>query len=242
VQPAAVIVTVAVALVAATCQTATGFGFALLATPLLTTVMPPAQAVVITTLVATPLGWIRCFQEYQFINYPLARRLAMSALFGLPLGKYLANRLDPDGLRLAIGVVVVALAFAISLGWKLRKPTPVTDSVAGFISGILSTSTGTNGPPLVIGLQSRDLSPEVFRATLMGVFVPVGLVTLAIFWASSTITRTGVSLSALGIPAMLLGNIAGRRVAPRLTPSSFRKLVITLLFISGFSAIAKSLF
>jgi uncharacterized protein len=242
VHAAAVIVTVAVALLAATCQTATGFGFALLATPLLTTVMRPAQAVVITTLVATPLGWIRFAQEHRNINYPLARRLALGAVFGLPVGRYIVGKLSPDGLRLTIGIVVVALAIAIALGWKLRKPTRVTDAIAGFISGILSTSTGTNGPPLVIGLQSHDLAPEVFRATITAVFVPVGLVTLGLFWVTSTITRTGTSLSAIGFPAMLVGNQLGRRLAPRLTPVSFRRAVIVLLFISGFSAIAKSVF
>jgi uncharacterized protein len=242
VHTAAVLVTVAVALLAATCQTATGFGFALVGTPLLTTAMPPSQAVIITTLVATPLGWIRFAQEHRSINYPLARRLAISALFGLPVGRYVVAKLNQNGLRLAIGIVVVALALAIALGWKLRKPTRIKDSIAGFVAGILSTSTGTNGPPLVIGLQSHDLSPEVFRATLVGVFTPVGLVTLMIFWHDSKITHTGVFLSAIGLPAMLIGNQLGRRLAPRLTPASFRKLVITLLFISGFSAVAKSIF
>lgn len=232
--------TVIVSLIAATSQTVSGFGFALLATPLLTLVMPPSQAVVVVSIVAAPLGWVRYAQERHDVDRPLARTLTLSALPGLPLGLVMVTFFSGDLLRVTIGAVVVVLATSIARGWRLRNPTRTTDAALGFVSGLLSTSTGTNGPPLVVALQSHELAPVAFRATIVAVFVPTGLVTLALFVAGGTITSTGLALAALGFPASMLGNQVGRRLAPRLSPVGFRRLVLVLLFLSGFAAIAKS--
>ena len=45
---------------------------------------------------------------------------------------------------------------------------------AGFTGGILSTSTGTSGPPIVIALSAKQLEPAVFRATISAIFLVQG--------------------------------------------------------------------
>jgi uncharacterized membrane protein YfcA len=237
---AAIVITLAVAFGAAALQTATGFGFALLSTPILATAMQPKVAVAVTTLVAAPLGWIRYRQERHDIDRPMARRLTLSAFVGMPLGLVVQHALAPNSMRLAIGSVVIVLAIAIAAGWRLRNPSARSDAALGVVSGLLSTSTGTNGPPLVVAIDSRHAPPNVFRATLVGIFVPTGLVTLVLFAATGTITRRAIGLSALGFPAMLAGNQVGRLIAPRLSAATFRRLMLALLFISGVAAIGKA--
>jgi uncharacterized protein len=238
----AVIIVLVVSLGAAISQTAAGFGFALLATPILSLVIEPALAVIVVNVVATPLGWIRYAHERHDIDRPLAKRLVLWSLLGMPLGLVVQNALPANGLRLTIGAVVVVLAIAIAAGWRLKQSTVRTDAMLGFVSGVLSTATATNGPPLVVAIDSRHPTPAVFRATLVAIFVPTGFVSLALFWVNGNITATGLALSAVGFPAMLAGNQIGRRAAPLLSPATFRRLLIALLLASGTSAIVKSLF
>src|SRR5207247_1032982 len=52
----------------------------------------------------------------------------------------------------------------------------------GFAAGILGGAYGMNGPPLVIYGSLRRWSPEHFRATLQGYFLPASLLGMCGYW------------------------------------------------------------
>jgi uncharacterized membrane protein YfcA len=112
----------------------------------------------------------------------------------------------------------------------------------GVIAGVLSTSTSTNGPPLVFLLHARHYSPENFRAILNRVFTVLNLLTLITFAIAGKVTGGVMLLAGLAIPVMGLGIWLGIRLRSRIDPDHFRNLVLVLLFATGLSAIANAVF
>ena len=117
-----------------------------------------------------------------------------------------------------------------------------TELTAGFVSGTLSTSVGTNGPPMVIAFQAVGLEPKPFRATLQACFVGQGSIALALFWSRGLIVHDVGTAFLIGAPAAVIGALLGDRVAPRVHVGPFRNAVLILLVCSGALALGDALF
>jgi uncharacterized membrane protein YfcA len=103
----------------------------------------------------------------------------------------------------------------------------------GFASGVLITSTGINGPPVVLAFQAQALEPRAFRATLAAVFALQRVVALAMIGAAGLMQPEALRFAALGAPTALFGWELGNRVFHRLDAARFRRLVMLLLVVSG---------
>lgn len=230
---AAVAVAVAVASLA---QAVTGFGFALLAVPMMALFLDTRDAVVVSALLGTFTSAVQAWTDRGDVDAPVARRLLLASAAGMPVG-LAAFLLAPDAaLRGVLGVFVLAATWVLWQG--VRVPTgPRMDWVMGAVSGALNTSLSTNGPPLVFLLQARAVPPERFRSTLYRVFAVMGVVTLAMFAVAGRIGRDALVGSAVALPASIGGLAIGWRLRRHLPAEKFRGLVLALLAVSGVSAL-----
>ena len=78
-----------------------------------------------------------------------------------------------------------------------------------------------NGPPLVIYGALRRWSPERFRATLQGYFLPASLVGMAGYWAAGLWTTAVTRYFLYGLPLALAAVYLGRIVNRRFTGPRF---------------------
>jgi hypothetical protein len=73
-----------------------------------------------------------------------------------------------------------------------------------------------NGPPLVIYGAMRRWSPQHFRATLQGYFLPASIVAMAGYWLSglwtSAVTHYYLISLSVAIPAIFIGRAANHRL------------------------------
>ncbi len=238
---AEVLVTLGVVFLAATLQRISGFGFALIATPLLAFGMSVTSAVILVTLVATPNTFLTFVQHHQYADRPKVKRIAIAATIGMPFGLLIHGRVDDNTLRIALGIAVAAAATLLATGWSIKRQTRRSDVLCGLLSGVLNTSTGTNGPPLVVALQGQGLTPNEFRGTISAIFVLSSPIALALFVAEGLVTSRELRLAVVGIPAMIAGQFLGRVLAKRIPDTRFRSLVIALLFATAAVAIANAL-
>ncbi len=230
----------AVAGVAAFNQAITGFGFALLAVPVLSLATTPAHAVVIVSLVGLPLTVVMAARHRDHIEWPAVRVITVASAAGMPLGLVVLTVVSDSVLRLIIGCVVVVLATVIASGIRITRGARAVNLLSGFTSGILSTSTGTNGPPLVLGLRARGLSAQEFRSTISLLFAVSGTVSLVLFITVGRVDGDTLSGAAIGYPFVALGWFAGDRIAPRVNERFFGRLVVALLYASALSAIVSA--
>ena len=218
-------------------QAISGFGFALIAVPLLSLFIDPQVAVVLATVVGAFSSTFQAVADRRHANKSLVQRLALSAYIGMPFGLFVFIVVSESVLRFIVGLVVLLAAIALIRGFSISQSNNKLDWIMGWASGVLATSTSTNGPPLVFLLQAKKLSPESFRASINIVFSLTSFGAILLFALSGNITSDDFAGIAISIPMLLIGLAIGFNVRSRINAQQFRILVFVLLIVSALSAL-----
>jgi uncharacterized membrane protein YfcA len=239
--PTTVAFVIAVVLIASTAQTVTGFGFALIAVPFMVIVLDVRDAVVMVGL----LGWLNSTlvarAVWRHVPTRAVATMLIGSFVGMPLGLLVLLTAPDDALRLAVGVSSIVMAAALMSGVRWRGGDRAGELVAGAVSGVLNTSTGMNGPPIVLYLQDRGYPKDEFRGALSAFFFVSSLVSFAIFALNGVISADALVLAAVAAPAVFAGNWAGRHLLGRLSDETFRRLVLALLVATALAAVVTAL-
>lgn len=226
-------------------QSATGFGFSLVAAPLVFATLEPEEAVGLLILLGTEVNLLTLLGERRRPQ-PVWREsavLLVAALPGAVAGVAVLRALDPVALQVAVSVGVVATLAArrLTVG---RRTSAWAGPVAGFASGGLSTSTTTAGPPMLVYLLGRALTPAQLRDTLPVCFL--GLSVVSVIALVITGTRDAVPdlvLTAVLVPVVAVGHVAGRPVFGALARSRrYEPVVTAILLIAIVSGLATAVF
>ncbi len=243
-------------------QSATGFGFALLAVPVLTAVFGPLEAVSTVALLGLAVNGLTLTSERRplAVLRPTAAGLIAWSLPGMAAGALLAAYAPADTLRLVVAAAVLAAvggyAWAGGAAARARSASPSTTARAapaarraraprtsapgsdtaraGLLAGALSTSTGLNGPPLVLHLLRRRAGPAHQRDTLAVVFLATGVLTLAALACVGALrVPAGALVLLLGaVAGQLLGRLAFARIGGR-----HEGVSLAVLAVSGMAAL-----
>lgn len=222
---------------AALLQSLSGFGFALMAVPLMSLAVDVRLAVVTATLVSVATTLFNAVRERHEADRPLARTLIISSLAGMPFGFAAFVWLGQRELRIMLGSMVLIMTVLLVRGVVLSSESRRHEWASGWLSGFLAVSLSTNGPPLVFLLQGRSVAPAVFRGTISRVFLVSNLTTVTVFLLAGRIGRDALVVAAASAPVVVAAYAVGLSMRPRLDPERFRRLVLGLLFLSGAAAI-----
>lgn len=215
-------------------RSALGFGEALIAVPMLAFVLPVEVAAPVATLVSITVAAVVVAQDWRHIHLRSAAWLVFSTLLGIPLGLLLLRTVSEPIVKGVLGVLVGGFAAS-----ALRRKTTyelTNDRLAWFFgvsAGVLGGAYGMNGPPLVVYGTLRRWSPERFRATLQGYFLPASLIGMLGYWAAGLWTPTVSRYFLLSLPAVLLAIPLGRALNRRLDAQRFLTYVHAGLLASG---------
>lgn len=230
---------------AAALQSATGFGFSLLAAPILFAVVDPQPAIGMLALLGLGVNLLTLLTEGRRPR-PLAREATILVGWALPgalIGVIILRNLDPVALQLLLtGGILTTLAVRHAMTTRAGvipvlhdgpRPRPAWSApVAGLVSGALSTSTSTSGPPLLLHLLGRGARPSVVRDTLTVCFTALGLVTpIALLVTRTTEAIPDPGMAGALVPAVLLGHVLGRRAFARLAHGSHYEPVVTAVLL-----------
>ncbi len=225
---------VSIAVILITCfaafgQTVAGFGFSLLAVPPLSMVIDPKDAIAVSLILLIGNSAMLAWGERSHIEWEAVRTLLASAAFGLPFG-FAALAFTPvAGLQIALAVsVLFAVALMLS-GVELERQSRTADLLGGFFCGVLTTSLNTPGPPAVLAIQTRKLSPEQFRPTTSAVLGLASLAGAVLFLIGDRMTSNVGQTCLVAFPATLVGWRFGLSARRRIPPTKFRVLILVLL-------------
>lgn len=148
-----------------------GFGSVLVSLPLLTLFLPIKTVVPLVNLMSGCIDLILVVQLRRFIQRPRILPLILGALPGIPLGVYVLKTVAPWKLELLLGIVLLAFPFYSRYSGKNERYLhPIWGYVAGFCSGCLGGSLGTNGPPIIVYAALQPWDKDVMKATMVGFF------------------------------------------------------------------------
>jgi uncharacterized protein len=232
----------AVVFLATLIRSAFGFGEALVAVPLLALLIPVEVAVPLATLLSITVAAVVVLQDWHRVHLGSAWRLVVSTLFGIPLGLLLLTAVVEHVVKAILAVIILAFS-----AYCLVHRTPFvlkTDRLAwlfGFGAGVLGGAYGMNGPPLVIYGTLRRWSPEHFRATLQGYFLPASLVGLCGYWLAGLWVPAVTHYYVLSLPLAVAAIFLGRVVNQRMKAGPFLRYVHAGLLVVGTTLLIQSL-
>ena len=227
--------------IATVIRSAFGFGEALVAVPLLALVIPYKVAVPVAVLVSITIAAVIVAQDWQKIHVRSAGWLVFATLFGTPLGLWLLTAAAESVVKAILALVIIAFS-----AYSLAARTPIelkNDRLAwlfGFVAGILGGAYGMNGPPLVVYGALRRWSPEFFRATLQGYFLPASLIGMAGFWMAGLWVDDVTDYYLLSLPAVLGAILLGRVIHRRLKDRRFLTYVHVGLIALGIALLIQA--
>ncbi|MEP6477179.1 MAG: sulfite exporter TauE/SafE family protein [Actinomycetota bacterium] len=227
--------------VAAVAQGLSGFGFSLVSIPLLALVVPVKAAIVAGAMLGLVQSGAIVARDHRHVAWRSAGILIGASYAGMPIGLFVITRVEERPLQVVIAVTVLVFTGLLWRRVRLATGSLSAELGVGFTSGVLSTSTGMSGPPLVIALQARGVQPSAFRATLATVFVGASVVSLLLFWRAGLITGEAGRVAAAGLPGLIAGMLIGELAFRRVDHERFRAIVLGLLVASAMLSLVGAL-
>jgi uncharacterized membrane protein YfcA len=224
-----------VLVVAGAVQGSTGFGFGLLAAPLLALIDPvfvPGPMLLMGMIISFGAALReRELADVRGLGFALTGRILFSVLAVLMFGKLTEAQFD------ALFAAMLLLAVALSLvGWRVA-PTSSNLFIAGSVSGFMGTLTSIGAPPMALVYQ--NVKGPVMRATLSLFFMVGAAVSVIALWAFGQLPPSDLVLAGMMLPFALVGLLLsnwGRRVLDR---GRVKPIVLATTAFTGIFMIAR---
>lgn len=231
------VLAVAALLIAGVVQGSAGFGFNMLAAPVLAVIDPifvPGPMLIIAGLVSVG-GAVReaASIDGKGLGFSLAGRVIAAVLAVLCLGL-----LEEATFSLLFGAIVL-IAVLLSLFGPRIAATPGTLFAAGAASGFMGTLTSIGAPPMAIAYQNSD--GPVMRSTLNAFFVVGTAISIVALFVSGNAGWGDLALAAVLAPFAFIGFLFSRWGKAFVDKGRVRTVVLAVSTFSALVLIARQL-
>lgn len=212
----------------------TGFGNALLAMPLLAMTVGMHIATPLVGYTSVIMAVVMLARNWKHVDVKEAWQLILMSCIGVPVGLLLFTSVPEQYVKVFLGMLLVGFGvYNLFLPQLPELRWRESAYLFGFIAGVLGGAYNTNGPPVIIYGTLRHWSPERFRATLQGYFLPTCLVIFVGQGMAGLWTPDILWLFLYTLPVTVLALLVGERLYRLLPGETFRSLVYVLLVLMG---------
>jgi uncharacterized membrane protein YfcA len=217
-------------------QSIIGFGSALIAMPLLVSMLGIHIAAPLVAIAALLTEVVILLRYRQAFNFAVVRHLAIATIMGIPIGVYAVRYINNDIVNKILGIIVIGYALYALFAPKLPDLAGAAWTyIFGIFAGILGGAYNTSGPPYVIYGNARHWSPDEFKSNLQGLFLINGIIIVAVHAVSGNLTSKVFQYALYVMPGLILGMAAGFFLSKRINPQLFRNTVLIALLFLGAS-------
>ena len=158
---------------------------------------------------------------------------------GVPAGTALLTTVNPNTLRLSMGVLLVIYSL-YSLIRPALKPVQggaPADLGVGVANGLIGGLTGLGGIAVTVWCQLRGGPKDAQRAIFQPVMFATFVMSAISFAVARAFTVETLKLYALALPVLIAGIWSGLRLYGKLDDAAFRRTILLLLLVSGVALI-----
>jgi uncharacterized membrane protein YfcA len=211
-----------------------GFGTAILLAPVFATLWGPRAGVPVLLL-------MELFVSAQLLPRALGEAdkrmvlpLGLAAAVATPLGIWVLLHADAEGLRRAIGALVLVFGLLLLSPWRYHGPRPLGLNLAvGAMGGLLKGATGMSGPPVILYLLSGPEEVRRHRANLILFFGLIAIVSVIPPIWNGLMGQEALIRAALLLPVMLVCVPLGARMFHLVPPRWYRRFAFAALMAAG---------
>ncbi|MGF2713543.1 membrane protein [Bacillus mycoides] len=231
---------ICIILVASVLQTSTGFGFSIMATPFLLMLFLPQEAIQINIILSLIISISLIWKIRMDIDFILLKRLTFGSIVGVPFGILIFISININVFKLAVSILLLILTLMLICNFKI-KSTQSRDFVVGGLSGLLTTSIGMPGPPLLLYFTRTDTEKGKLRATTLAFYLFIYFISLITQILFTGTNRTIWESSFYAIPIIFLGLFIGQIIFKWLNQQIFKIFTYILLSCTGIYLLIESL-
>ena len=212
-----------------------GFGFPIVATPLLALVFDIQTAILLTLLPTLLLNIISIAGEGELIA--ACKRhlpLALLAMTGSALGSQILLVSNSDIFKFFLAVVILfylsSEIIRLKYGWVRTSPL-LAKIFFGFSAGVVGGLTNVMAPVLVIyTIESKYTKSETVQASNL-TFMLGKLIQIAVFFLHGKLNTANLSFSGGMAVIAVASLLVGVKVRRRIEPEVYRRLLKILLLL-----------
>ena len=222
--------------VAAWQQSLSGFGFSLVAMPLLVQLVGIRVAAPLVAASALTLNIINTIRWRASIDVSEIKRLGVWMVLGIPLGIWGIFALNETIVKTGLGILLVSYAlFALFKPDQLPTISRRWAYPAGFLAGVLGGAYNTSGPPLILYGSLRNWPHRRFRAVLQSLFGFAASLIVLGHISMGHYTRPVLMQTLAALPALLLGILTGAMLDRHIKPHHLARWITLATLLLGVS-------
>ena len=204
-----------------TVYSATGFGIAMVATPItLLAIADPQTAVIVVNSAGASAGVLIAIQARKDVPYREIVPIAAAGALGVPVGVAILKFADPNIIRIGIAVLILLLA---ALSFKeFRGEIPYArglGTVAGFVVGVTLAAFAVGGPLIVLFL------------------LVISMVGLGFYTYFELYTAERLTLIAIVLVPAFIGFALGGLLIKQMNERIFRYVVLGIIAMSSMAVL-----
>ena len=224
-------------------QGVSGFAFGLVAMSFWVWSIEPQLAAVLVVFGALTGQIIGIVSVRRGFALPVPAPFLLGGIVGIPIGVVILPSLDTYLFKAVLGSL---LAFWCPVMLISRRLPPVhfggkvADSVAGLIGGVMAGLGGFSGPIPTLWTTLRQMEKDVQRNVIQNFNLATLAFTMLTYLGMGIVTAKMVPMFAVVAPAMLLPTLMGARLYIGISETTFRRIVLGLLTVSGVAMVASA--
>jgi uncharacterized membrane protein YfcA len=210
-----------------------GFGSALVFVPMAVAFVPP--------LVVVPAFHLSAIMSL-FTVFPRAVRVAeprttavlvITSTLAAPLGIYLLTSLPEEVLRWAVSIIVGLTLVALLSGWRYTTAAGMlATGVVGFAAGTMGSSTGLNGPIVIMfRLGGTDTATQI-RANMLVFLTLNSLFVVPVMAVQGALSGAAFWLGLVLLIPYGLGTLLGQALFRPAWQGIYRRVAYALIGVS----------
>ncbi|HZK53339.1 MAG TPA: sulfite exporter TauE/SafE family protein [Desulfosporosinus sp.] len=240
-------------------QAATGFGFAIMATPFLLLIFDSRECIQISIILSFVVSLLLIRKIIEDVDKDLLCSLIIGSVVGVPLGVLFYKFINLDVLKVTVSIVILIISLILikrsfkfnpeikiedlSDNSSVNQDTIVADSTivfrktqlfVGLCAGLFTASIGMPGVPLILYYSAMNTKKEKARSTTLAFFIFVYIISLAIQLLTVK-TNLNIVASSLGlIPVVVGGVFVGNILFVKINQITFQRIAYGILLFTGF--------
>lgn len=211
-----------------------GFGTAILLSPVYSTLFGTLGGVPVILLMELIVSMQLLPKAIGEADRRTILPLGAAAVIATPFGAWVLLNADGEILRRAIGICVLLFGALLMSSWRYHGSRPLLLNLSvGVTSGLLKGATGMSGPPVILYLLSGPEAARQHRASLILFFSMISVISIAAPLWAGLMGPVLLAKVALLLPVLAIFVPVGVRLFHILPIAWYRRCAQLLLALAG---------
>ncbi|MBE9607367.1 sulfite exporter TauE/SafE family protein [Acetobacteraceae bacterium H6797] len=211
-----------------------GFGTAILLSPVYSTLWEPKAGVPIMLAMELFVSIQLVPRAFREADRRVILPIGLAASIATPIGAYVLLAADGGVLRRCIGAMVLVFGLLLMSGWRYHGSRPRAVNVAvGLVSGLMKGSTGMSGPPVILYLLAGPEDAARHRANLILFFGIISVISIVAPLLAGLYDAVALMRGAVLLPVLMVCVPVGARLFHILPVRWYKRLALVFLVSAG---------